>query len=105
MICINSRFEMAEAALLSVFAGAFEVKVISASGGDFGDLKGMQFDSERCGGYLYFWSSGTIEYHLVDYELGEEIVPITMRTELEDAGVAATVAELSSTIGNVIGKR
>jgi hypothetical protein len=87
------------------FGEIFEIKIITADNGDFGDLKGMQFDSDRCGGYLYFWSSGTIDFHLVDYELGDEIVPITIRMDQNDVDAEATVSELIGTIVNVLGSK
>ncbi|MDQ1813294.1 hypothetical protein RBA41_08260 [Massilia sp. CCM 9210] len=63
----------------ALFSDHFEMKRISASNGDFGELEGIQFDSAKRGGFLYFWSTGMIEYHLVDYEKGEEIIPVAAR--------------------------
>jgi len=52
----------------------FEFKYINEKNGDFGDLSGVQFDSEKMGGYIYFWSSGVVGYQLYDYFKDEEIV-------------------------------
>jgi hypothetical protein len=52
----------------------FEYKSVSAKQGDFGDLEGVQFDSDHCGGLLYFWSSGSIQCHLYDYKLDVEVI-------------------------------
>lgn len=101
MSSIDLRFERAQAAFSRQFDDIFEVKVISANNGDFGNLKGMQFDSDKCGGYLYIWSSGVVEYHLVDYELGDEVIPITMHTEQEDDGFEMRLLELIEVIAGV----
>jgi hypothetical protein len=102
MISIDERMERARAVFLSQFGNAFEVKEVSASGGDLGDLRGMQFDSDQCGGYLHFWSSGSIEFHFVDYELGDEVLPITIRNELTEAGAEAVVSMLFGVIAKAI---
>lgn len=68
----------------------FEIDSVPAGVGDFGDLDGFQFNSDKFGGFLYFWSTGVIEFHLVDYESGNEVVPITLvqSVEYEDTGAA-----------------
>ncbi len=53
------------------------IKWISETEGDLGDLEGLQFDSEDQGGYIYFWSSGYVTYEIYDYVLGENIVEDT----------------------------
>ena len=58
----------------------FEFKAISAEQGDFGDLEGIQFDSDHCGGFLYFWSSGSMQFHLFDYQSDTEVVPNTLES-------------------------
>lgn len=63
--------------VIAPLGGHLEVKSVSALDGDFGSLKGFQFDSNACGGFLYFWESGVVEYQLVDYKAGVEVVPIT----------------------------
>lgn len=50
------------------------VKYFSQKNGDFGDFEGVQFDSERKGGHIYFWSSGIINYQIYDYTLERELV-------------------------------
>jgi hypothetical protein len=54
------------------------IKNISEKDSDFGDIEGIQFDSEQKGGFIYFWSSGYINFHLYDYILDEEIVKDTL---------------------------
>lgn len=55
----------------------FELKLVKEDGGDLGDLSGIQFDSEKKGGYVYFWSSGFVGFQLVDYINGIELVEDT----------------------------
>ena len=55
----------------------FELKYVNDIDGDLGDLSGVQFDSNRVGGYIYFWSSGYVGYQLVDYENESELVEDT----------------------------
>ena len=67
----------------------FEIKDIEAECGDFGDLHGFQFDSEKFGGFVYFWSSGFVEYHLVDYKSECEIIPLTSKCiELDEVAMS-----------------
>lgn len=42
--------------------------------GDFGLLRGVQFESTSKGGYLYFWENGFVGLLLVDYGKGESII-------------------------------
>jgi hypothetical protein len=58
----------------------FEFTAVSAEQGDFGDLEGIQFDSDHCGGFLYFWSSGSMQFHLFDYQSDTEVVPNTLES-------------------------
>jgi hypothetical protein len=60
----------------------FKLKYIDEKGGDLGDLSGVQFDSDKKGGYAYFWSSGFVGFQLVDYENEVELVEDTT----EEAG-------------------
>ena len=55
----------------------FELKYVDEKGGDLGDLSGVQFDSYKKGGYVYFWSSGYVGFQLVDYEKELEVVEDT----------------------------
>lgn len=52
----------------------FELKYVDEKCGDLGDLSGVQFDSDKKGGYVYFWSSGYVGFQLVDYEKEVELV-------------------------------
>lgn len=52
----------------------FELKFVSDSNGDLGDLRGIQFDSEEKGGYVYFWSNGYVGFQLMDYQSMNDIV-------------------------------
>ena len=45
--------------------------------GDFGELSGVQFDSDKKGGHIYFWSLGFYNFHLYDFEKDEDIIPDT----------------------------
>lgn len=62
-----------------------EIKFISEKNGDFGDLEGVQFNSDEKGGYIYFWSSGYISFQIVDYINGKEIVKDTLIEVKDDA--------------------
>lgn len=55
----------------------FELKIIDVKESDLGDLLGVQFDSDKKGGYIYFWSSGVVGFQLVDYEHDTELVEDT----------------------------
>lgn len=57
--------------------GDFEFNYVDEKGGDLGDLSGVQFDSKKMGGYIYFWSSGYVGYQLVDYLKEVELVEDT----------------------------
>ena len=89
-------------ALFSVY---FEIKRVSASNGDFGALEGIQFDSIKCGGFLYFWSTGMIEYHLVDYEKGEEVMPISAQIVEKKETAQEYVGVLFGAIKAVVARR
>lgn len=54
-----------------------KLKYVDEKGGDLGDLSGVQFDSDKKGGYVYFWSSGYVGFQLVDYDTGVELVEDT----------------------------
>lgn len=55
----------------------YELKFVNEQGGDLGDLSGVQFDSEKQGGYIYFWSLGFVGYQLFDYVNEIELVEDT----------------------------
>jgi len=86
MITHKIRAEWARCHFVSLLGKEFEVKSIAAENGDFGDLDGFEFNSEIYGGFLYFWSSAILEYHLVNYKTGMEVIPITVKgIETEDS--------------------
>ena len=58
--------------------GLYEIMDISESDGDFGPLEGIQFNSPKQGGYIYFWGNGLLDFHMVNYQSMEEIIPTTM---------------------------
>ncbi|MFN3301339.1 MAG: hypothetical protein ACK41Z_14225 [Sediminibacterium sp.] len=62
----------------------YEIKYVNERG-DLGELNGIQFDSEKKGGYIYFWSSGYIGLQLVDYEKGEEIISDILLKEADNS--------------------
>ncbi len=52
----------------------FEIKYKFFENGDFGDLNQVEFNSQRTGGEIDFWSSGWLGIHFVDYIKGEELL-------------------------------
>jgi hypothetical protein len=79
MNSLLARCQRAQVQLAAILGDQFEFKQVSGQRGDFGDLEGFAFNSERCGGFLYLWSSGNCEFHLVDYVRSVEVIPITQR--------------------------
>lgn len=77
MNSLLARRQRAQDQLAATLGNRFQFKAFSGQQGDFGDLEGFEFNSERCGGFVHLWSNGTCEYHLVDYVRGVEIIPIT----------------------------
>ena len=68
--------------------------------GDFGELNGVQFDSEELGGYIYFWEYGYIGLQLVNYKTDEELVEDSLlEIESENSEVEE---KLKSIIGYII---
>lgn len=92
MILHVERSNWAKDILLPVLSDQCEIKLVTGEKGDFGDLDGFQFDSERFGGFLYFWSSGMVEYHLVNYKDGIEILPITSKVIEVDEPLAEAMS-------------
>jgi len=76
----------------------FQIKGVSGSHGDFGDLEGVEFNSERCGGFLYLWSCGTCKFHLVDYVRSVEVIPITQRLLAAAADTGDVLGMLGQTV-------
>ena len=85
MNSLLARCRRAQVQLAEIVGDAFQFKTVSAQQGDFGDLEGFEFNSQRCGGFFYLWSEGSCEFHLVDYILGIEVIPITLRPLVNDA--------------------
>lgn len=52
----------------------FKFTFVNKKDSDLGELSGVQFDSDKKGGYIYFWSSGFVGYQLVDYDKELELV-------------------------------
>ncbi len=80
MASFRTRSKSAQQQMEAAFGPKFEFKAVSAEQGDFGDLEGIQFDSDHCGGFLYFWSSGYIQFHLFNYQSDIEVVPNTLQS-------------------------
>lgn len=93
MNSLLARCRRAQAHLAATLGERFEFKNVSGKQGDFGDLEGFEFNSEQCGGFLYLWSSGYCEFHLVDYVRSIEVIPITLRViaTAEDADEVLSV--------------
>lgn len=67
--------------------GKYEVKYKIFQNGDFGDLDQVEFNSEKIGGEIDFWSTGWLGIHLVDYIKGEELLNVLLepsKTEDKD---------------------
>jgi len=92
-----ARCQRAQAHLADILGGQFQYKVVSGQRGDFGDLEGFEFNSERCGGFLHLWSNGNCEYHLVDYIRSFEVIPITLRPLVTAADVDEVLEMLGQT--------
>jgi hypothetical protein len=96
MNSLLARCQRAQAELAATLGNQYQFKQVSARHGDFGDLEGFEFNADRCGGFLYLWSSGNCEFHLVDYVRGVEVIPITLR-------MIATTADADEIVG-LLGK-
>ena len=103
MISHTDRSAWARRYISLLLGDGFEIESVPAGSGDFGDLDGFQFNSDQFGGFLYFWSSGMIEYHLVNYKSGIEIVPITSLNIGEDETTEAAIAGLAKGISHLRG--
>lgn len=66
-----------ESKVRPILADNFEIKYINEKNGDLGDLSGVQFNSNKMGGYIYFWGTGYVSYQLVNYEKELELVEDT----------------------------
>jgi len=100
----SERSKLALRYLESTLGSRFEYKSISAKQGDFGDLEGVQFDSDYCGGFLYFWSSGSIQYHLYDYKLDAEVILNTLEPIGSDEAIQMLMNSLIQKVKAVEGQ-
>lgn len=55
----------------------YSLKFISEEGDDFGNLEGVQIESAKKGGHIYFWSFGMFNYHFYDFEKEVDLVKDT----------------------------
>jgi len=101
MTSFRERSDLALRYFESTLGSEFEYKGISAKQGDFGDLEGVQFDSDHCGGFLYFWSSGSIQCHLYDYQLDVEVILNTLEPMGTDEEIQAFMNSLIQKVKNV----
>ena len=98
MTSYTDRSAWAKEHLSRLLGDGFEIESVPSGVGDFGSLDGFQFNSDRFGGFVYFWSSGNIEFHLVDYESGNEVVPITLVQGNEYESTEAAIGRLTESI-------
>ena len=59
----------------------YEIHYRFFSQGGFGSLNQVEFNSERIGGGIDFWSEGWIGIHLVEYSTGNELLNILLNPE------------------------
>lgn len=97
MNSLLARCQRVQVQLAATIGDQFEFRQVSGRRGDFGDLEGFEFNSERCGGFLYLWSSGNCEFHLVDYAHSVEVIPITQRTIATTADADEVLSLLGQT--------
>jgi hypothetical protein len=62
----------------------YEIIYKSFERGDFGSLNQVEFNSEKQGGEIDFWSTGWLGIHLVDYIKGEEILNVFLEPHQEE---------------------
>ena len=64
----------------------FGLKYVEGDDAAMGELRGVQIDSTRGGGYMYFWSSGYVAFQFMDYRSDEEIIEdTTIRADMSTA--------------------
>jgi len=61
----------------------YHVKYKYFEEGDFGSLNQVEFNTEKQGGEIDFWSSGWLGVHLVDYIKGEELINVFLQPHQE----------------------
>ena len=101
MTSFSERSDLALRYFESTLGSEFEYKGISAKQGDFGDLEGVDFDSDHCGGFIYFWSSGSIQYHLYDYKLDVEVILNTLEPMGTDEEIQVFINSLIQKVKDV----
>jgi len=57
----------------------YEIKYKFFEKGDFGLLHQVEFNSDKRGGEIDFWSTGWLSVHLVDYIKGEELINVFLK--------------------------
>ena len=83
---INDLFSRAKIQASELNTKGFTVEIRMFKDGTFGDLERIDVNSSKFGGEIEFWSSGYIDYHLLDYETGEEYINKTFEpSEIEKA--------------------
>ncbi len=80
--------------LVGTLKDKFDIKYLSESNGDLGELEGVQFDSDSMGGYVYFWSSGYVGYQLMDYKTLDDIFEDTTCKIQNDSKLKDTLEAL-----------
>jgi hypothetical protein len=71
----------------------FEIEYDNFEKGDFGDLERVEFNNDKRGGEVDFWSSGYIGIHSMDYQSGEVLLNILFEPE-KDKEVEQTLRSL-----------
>lgn len=102
MNSLLAQCQRAQVQLAAALGDQFQFKKVSARHGDFGDLEGFEFNSERCGGFVHLWSSGACEIHLVDYVRSVEVIPITLRLIATDADADEVLGVLGQTAAHLV---
>lgn len=66
--------------------------------GDFGDISRIEVERGNKAGYIDFFSSGTVNIHLVNMETGEDLINVLLFPEQKEnvnQYLLATLAELT----------
>ena len=79
---------------------AFDRKAVN---GDLGDLIGIEFNSDKFGGYIDFWSNGFLAFQLLNYESGNDIVEDTL-LEWKDQDIEEMLSNLVNKFKEVNGR-
>lgn len=69
--------------IISPKLDGFELQYKFFENGDFGSLNQIEFNSNKMGGIVDFWSSGWLGIHLVDYINGIELMNFFLEPERE----------------------